>query len=76
MVLTLASHTTSEVRVLLASDPEGSFRLITPRRQDIEYYLDHRDDVFLIRTKGRDDDACATDHDIRLPSGHREIPKR
>jgi oligopeptidase B len=45
-----ASHTTTECRYLLADNPEGDFRLIAPRLDDHEYYIDHREDLWYIRT--------------------------
>jgi oligopeptidase B len=53
--LQIGSHTTSEGRVLDASDPKGQWKLIAPRQQDVEYYADHHGDEFFIRTndKGR-----------------------
>jgi oligopeptidase B len=48
LVYTVASHTTSEQRVLRADDPAGTWRLLAPRVQDREYYLDHRGDRFWI----------------------------
>ena len=50
-----ASHTTSEVHYLDASNPSGEWKLIAPREQGIEYYVDHLGDQFYIRTndKGR-----------------------
>jgi len=53
--LTSWSHTTSEVRYLEAANPAGEWRVIAPREQDIEYYAEHLDDQFYIRTndKGR-----------------------
>ncbi|HLJ56108.1 MAG TPA: S9 family peptidase [Chthonomonadaceae bacterium] len=50
LMLTVASHTTSEVRYLPADVPEGDWSLIAPRIQDQEYYADHRGDRFFIRT--------------------------
>jgi len=50
LVQTRSSHTTSEVAVLRASEPGGEWKLIAPRRQDIEYYVDHRGKDFWIRT--------------------------
>ena len=50
MVLESASHTTSEERFLPADNPTGEWRLIEPRRENIEYYVDHRDGIFYIRT--------------------------
>ncbi len=49
LVHTIGSHTTSEVRVLAADHPGGAWTLIAPRQQDIEYYLDHRADLFYLR---------------------------
>jgi oligopeptidase B len=55
LVYTISSHTTSEVRVLRADQPTGSWVTIAPRVQDREYYVDHRRGEFWIRTndKGR-----------------------
>lgn len=50
IVLESASHTTSEERFLSASSPEGEFQLIAPRLDNIEYYIDHRNGQFFIRT--------------------------
>jgi oligopeptidase B len=58
MLLTAASHTTSEVRFLSASEPVAEFRLIERREDNHEYYVDHhpgtgtggRGGVFYIRT--------------------------
>src|SRR5258708_16927981 len=55
IVLGVHSKDTSEMRVLHASDPMGEFRVVEPRRQGHEYYLDHHGEEFFIRTndKGR-----------------------
>jgi oligopeptidase B len=55
LLLEIGSHTTSEARFLDAAQPTGEWKLIAPRQQDIEYYVDHRGDQFFIRTndKGR-----------------------
>ncbi len=55
LVMTVGSLTTSEVRVLRAAEPGGAWRLISPRRQDREYYVDHRGDRFwiLVNDTGR-----------------------
>ena len=37
----LDSKVTSEVRILDADDPEGAFTVVEPRRQGIEYSVDH-----------------------------------
>jgi oligopeptidase B len=41
VVLVSASHTTSEVRFVRASEPLGPFVLIDPREDGHEYYVDH-----------------------------------
>jgi oligopeptidase B len=41
ILLGLDSKVTSEVRALPADDPSGSFAVIEPRRQGIEYSVDH-----------------------------------
>ena len=41
LLLTIASHTTSEVRSLSADQPLADFRLIAPREDEHEYYVDH-----------------------------------
>ncbi|HWT00890.1 MAG TPA: S9 family peptidase [Pyrinomonadaceae bacterium] len=50
VLLTSASHTTSEVRYVPADRPEEPFRLVEPREPGREYYADHRGDTFYIRT--------------------------
>jgi oligopeptidase B len=49
IVLESASHTASEEQFLPAGDPEGRWTLIEPRRENIEYYADHRDGLWYIR---------------------------
>jgi len=52
LVVVSGSKTTSEYRVLDASDPEGEFRVVAPRRQGVEYSVEHAvvggEDRFLI----------------------------
>ena len=58
LLLTTASHTTSEVRFIPADQPAADFRLIAPRQDNHEYYVDHHPGtpadrsggVFYIRT--------------------------
>ncbi|HEY3349261.1 MAG TPA: S9 family peptidase [Thermoanaerobaculia bacterium] len=50
IVMESSSHTTSEARVLPAGAPEGEWTLVAPREQDHEYYVEHRGDLFYIRT--------------------------
>jgi oligopeptidase B len=49
LVLDVASHTTSEVHLLDAAAPLGDWRLVAPRRQDIEYDVEHHGDHLYIR---------------------------
>lgn len=41
ILLTIASHTASEVRFLAARDAEGEFSLIDAREENHEYYVEH-----------------------------------
>ena len=57
LLLTTASHTTSEVHFLRADQPTTEFRIIAAREDTHEYYVDHhpspdtqRGDTFFIRT--------------------------
>jgi oligopeptidase B len=58
LILTIVSHTASEVRFLRADQPAGDFHLLAPREDNHEYYADHHpgrstnsnDGVFYIRT--------------------------
>jgi oligopeptidase B len=49
------SHTTTEVRYISADQPMAEWKLMEPRKQDVEYYPDHNGDSFYIRVndKGR-----------------------
>ena len=49
------SHTTGEARYVAANQPTAEFKVIEPRRQDVQYYPDHHGDSFYIRVndKGR-----------------------
>ncbi len=50
IILECSSHTTTEEQFLPADEPGGTWRLIAPRREEIEYYADHRNGLFYIRT--------------------------
>jgi len=58
LVLTVASHTTSEVWFLRSDQPRAEFTLMAPREDGHEYYVDHHpgtspeapDGVFYVRT--------------------------
>jgi oligopeptidase B len=63
LLLTIASHTTSEVRFLPASQPGAAFHLIASREDDHEYYVDHH--------PGRTGDSFGGVFYIRTNSGGR-----
>jgi oligopeptidase B len=46
----LESNVTSEFRYLDADNPSGEFRMVEPRKQDVEYDVEHQGDRFYIRT--------------------------
>ncbi|HWM00523.1 MAG TPA: S9 family peptidase [Nocardioidaceae bacterium] len=52
LMIVSGSKTTSEYRVLEADDPTGEFRVVAPRRQGVEYNVEHAvvagEDRFLI----------------------------
>ncbi len=50
LLLTDASHVSSEVRFLPADHPRGDWKLIAPHADNVEYYVDQRGDNFYIRT--------------------------
>jgi oligopeptidase B len=47
---TSVSSTTTEQRVLDGQTPDGEFKVIAPRKEGVEYSIDHRDGLFNIRT--------------------------
>src|SRR5262245_19862183 len=52
LFLGAGSFTSSEWRYLRAGDPDGAWRMLTPREKDHEYAVDHGGDRFYIRTNG------------------------
>ena len=49
LLLIISSHTTSEARFIPADQPTAEWKIIEPRKQDVEYYPDHNGDFFYIR---------------------------
>jgi len=49
LLLFSASHTTSEVRYIPAGEPAAEWKVMQPRKQDVEYYPDHNGNFFYIR---------------------------
>jgi oligopeptidase B len=50
LIMESASHITSESRVLAADAPAGDFKIISPREDEHEYSIDHRNGLWFIRT--------------------------
>jgi oligopeptidase B len=50
LLIEVGSHTTYEYHYLDADNPSGSFKVIAPRVQDVEYYPWHHGDKFYIVT--------------------------
>jgi len=50
LVLEAGSHTTTESRFLAADSPSGVWALVTPREDEHEYSIDHRNGLWYIRT--------------------------
>lgn len=50
ILVTIASQSTSEVRFLPAHQPTAELITIQPRQHWLEYYVEHHDNRFLIRT--------------------------
>jgi oligopeptidase B len=69
VVLTLESKITTEQRVLDAHEPEGAFEVIEPRRQGVEYSIDHQGDRFVIVSN-------ATHRDFALYAAPASTPTR
>ena len=53
IIIESGSHTASEGRLLPADAPEQTPLLIAPRRDDVEYYTDHRNGLLYIRVNDR-----------------------
>ncbi len=43
------SHTTTEARYIPATQPDGNWQILEPRKQGVEYYPDHNGSSFYIR---------------------------
>ena len=69
VILESASHTTTENQFLRADQPRGAWTLIEPRRDEIEYYVDHRNGRFYIRVND-------TGRNFRLVTAPVETPGR
>ena len=50
VAISTAAHTTSEIHLLPAADPHRPPAVVSPRRAEHEYALDHQGDRFVIKT--------------------------
>ena len=50
VVISTSAHTTSEVRLVPAADPHRAPLVVSPRRTDHEYAIDHQGDRFVVKT--------------------------
>ncbi|HMD07342.1 MAG TPA: S9 family peptidase [Candidatus Acidoferrum sp.] len=71
LLLTIASHTTSEVRFLPAAQPNGEFRIIAAREADHEYYVDHHPNPLTREPRGANPNDSGGYFFIRTNSGGR-----
>jgi oligopeptidase B len=69
IILESSSHTTTEEQFLPAAEPAGTWRLMAPRQDDIEYYAEHRGGLLYIRTND-------TGRNFRLVTAPVETPER
>ena len=75
----LASPLTSELRYLEADAPAGEFRVMLPRRQDVEYDASHHGEYFYIRTNDQAKNFRLMRTEVNNPSSenwHEVIPAR
>jgi oligopeptidase B len=64
--LIVGSHTTSEARYIPADQPLAEFKVIEPRKQDVQYYHEHNADSFYIRVN----DAGRNFRLVKAPVGN------
>jgi oligopeptidase B len=50
LILEIGSKVTSEVWILETNDPTGTFRVVQPREQEVEYGIEHHGDRFFVVT--------------------------
>ena len=53
LVFEAGSHITTECRFLAADNPQGAFTLVAAREDDHEYFIDHRNGLWFIRTNDK-----------------------
>ncbi len=53
LTINLGSITTSEIHFLKADSPTGDFKVVHPRKHELEYYIEHHGDRFYVLTNDR-----------------------
>lgn len=53
LFMNIGSKVTTEVRFLEADQPTGVFKMFQPRKENVEYFVEHHEDVFFITTNER-----------------------
>ncbi len=78
LVLHLGSKVSSEVWTLPAGDPDADFTIVRPRRQGVEYSVEHHGDRLLIVTNDGAPDFRLMEAPLSDPSAWRELigPRR
>jgi oligopeptidase B len=79
LFLTVASHTTTEVRFAAADRPADPWRLIAAREHEHEYDVDHHGELFYIRTNDQGRNfrlVTAPVGDPRRGSWREQVPHR
>ncbi len=71
LFLTIASHTTSEVRFLPSAQPTAEFQVIASREADHEYYVDHHPNPLTRENRGANPQDAGGYFFIRTNSGGR-----
>ncbi|KQO06448.1 protease 2 [Agreia sp. Leaf244] len=78
LVLDIASKITSEVRILDTNDLEGEFQVVWPRREGVEYQVEHavvsgEDRLLIVHNDGAEDFQVV---DVPVASPHDETTRR
>jgi len=68
LIMAMGSHTTTEIWYLDADNPGGDFRVIQPREEGVEYYVEHHDDKFYIRTNKDAENFRLVETSVRNPA--------
>lgn len=68
LLMTIGSLTTTEVHYLAADRPTGAFQIVQRRQSQMEYYLEHHGDRFIIRTNDEAENFKLMEAPVNSPS--------